>query len=784
MAEPFRFTLNGQAVAVDADPKTSTLEVLREQLGVHTCKAGCSPQGLCGCCTALIEGKPRLTCTLPIKSAAGKSITTMDGLPPEDRSLLAESFVRAGGTQCGYCTPGIVLSSWALLQGNATPSHDEITRALNQHLCRCTGYTAIYAAIERAAAVRRGEADPLTARPRPEGHEVTLGDRPYVDDLDRPGMLYGGVVLAPVAAGTIEAVDVEAARALPGVVAVRVRVAPGERVGHAGDVVVSIAATSPGAVRAAQAAVVVKVTPGNIDTGGTDAPGEEVARLHRREGDVEAALQAAALRVTLRHTVAASDPVYLEPEAALAVPVGEGLHVYSAGHDATAESVALTSTLRTPVRVFLVPSGGSYGGKEGLVAPLIAAELAVETGLPVRLAVGLEAGMRLHPRRPAGVAELELGCDAEGRVTALRASLTMDGGVACLAPDHLVAQAIGSLVYDVPNVDLVARVVRTTHPSAGPIRGGGAVALCFAVEQAMADLARQRGEDGFGFRRRNVSTDTAAVMDALAEHIGATSPGAASPGIALGRADGSGGARVVLTVTGPDEVEVMCNVPELGQGRDEVLARELCRVTGLPGSAFTIVWADSAVVGTGAAATTPVEEAAAAAGQLLVEAGGALAGLVGRRFVGVASERAPGNVAVSVATLGEAGEVTSVVTATGYGERQDPRLVANLVEGASHMGLGVALSEEVEVRDDLPEGRFRFLGVLKPKGCARFEAVPVAMGGRARELSEAAMMSVPAAIAVAVATAEGRARAHLPMKDTAAARAVGVRPPKAPVAAG
>ncbi|MFN7143740.1 MAG: (2Fe-2S)-binding protein, partial [Myxococcota bacterium] len=181
MSERFSFTLDGAPVTVETDPKAPALGVLRDQLGIRGCKAGCSPQGLCGCCTVLVDGKPRLTCTLPTKSLAGKSLTTLDGLPEADRHLLADTFVRAGATQCGYCTPGIVLSAWSLLQAEASPGTDAITRALNPHTCRCTGYTSIHTAIEAAAAVRRGEPCPLPAVERPEGEEIVLGDRPYVD---------------------------------------------------------------------------------------------------------------------------------------------------------------------------------------------------------------------------------------------------------------------------------------------------------------------------------------------------------------------------------------------------------------------------------------------------------------------------------------------------------------------------------------------------------------------------------------------------------------------------
>jgi len=761
----YQFQLNAAPVTVDADPKSSTLEVLREHLGMVTCKAGCMPQGLCGCCTVLIDGKPRLTCTLPVKSVAGKSVTTLEGVPEEDRALLAESFVRAGGTQCGYCTPGIVLSSWALLQGTTAPTREEQQRALGPHLCRCTGYTAIYAAIDRAAALRRGDADPLPPRPRPEGCDVALGDRPYVDDLERPGLLFGGVLFAPVAAGVLTTVDVEAARALDGVAAVVVHKAVGESLTHAGEVVVSLAARSMEVVRAASA--LVRIEASAVDPAET---GPVLARGARADGDVDAALAAAAhvVRFTLRFSP--TDPVFLEPEAALAVPVAGGFHLYSPGHDAAELSARIGARVGAPVRVFLVPSGGSYGGKDGAGVEELAVLLARASGRPVRLALGMEEGMRLHPRRPGGTVEVEAGTDGAGTLSALRVHARLDGGASCLAPDQIVAAGLGALAYRVGALDLKVEVHASGNPSGGPVRGAGTLPVAVAVDTALDRLARARGESGRALRARNAEGDAAAVLAALPE-----APEGA--GIGLARADGAGGAAVRLRVAGPDEVEVSCNVPELGQGRDETLLAALTEVTGLPAEVFSFAWADSASVGPAAPASAPVAQAARLAGHALAEAGGALADRVGDVYVGEDTARAPANVAASLAVPGPNGEVARVHTVVGAGAGQDARLVANLAEGAAHMAMGVALSEEIETKAGLGEGRLRYLGVLKAKLTPDLVGEALVLGGPERDLSEVALGAAAGAVAGLVG-ADGVERDALPLKDSAAARAAGVRPPR------
>jgi CO/xanthine dehydrogenase Mo-binding subunit len=238
--------------------------------------------------------------------------------------------------------------------------------------------------------------------------------------------------------------------------------------------------------------------------------------------------------------------------------------------------------------------------------------------------------------------------------------------------------------------------------------------------------------------------------------------------------DGSGGARVVLTVASPSEIEVRCNVPELGQGRDETVLRVLRQITGLDAEVFTFPWGDASV-GAAALAQAPVERAGRAAAEALMAEGGALEGLVGRVFVGEDPDRAAPGWSAQVAVLDEAGAVRDLHVAVAIGEEQDARLAARLAEGASHMGAGVALSEEVEVRDGLPETRLRMLGVLKPKGSPRIHAIPVAIPGGPRDVSEVAVVPTAGAIANAVSAFEGSDRVALPMRDSAAAKHAGAR---------
>jgi xanthine dehydrogenase small subunit len=181
-----RFTVNGAEVDVD-DAGASLLDVLRERLGVTSAKDGCSPQGQCGCCTVLVDGAPRVACVTPARRVAGRSVTTLEGLDPTDRTAWAEALTATGGSQCGFCTPGILLRL-AALGPPGTLSADKTETALLAHLCRCTGWQTIVEAATRPApghavgeaAHRRATIEGRT--PQRIGTDVTLGGGGFSED--------------------------------------------------------------------------------------------------------------------------------------------------------------------------------------------------------------------------------------------------------------------------------------------------------------------------------------------------------------------------------------------------------------------------------------------------------------------------------------------------------------------------------------------------------------------------------------------------------------------------
>ena len=158
MAESgYGLSINGQWREVASEPHHSLLEVLREELRLTGTKVGCN-EGECGSCTVLLDGKPVLACLLLIGEAIGREVLTVEGLPRGGQPHpLQQQMVDLGGIQCGYCTPGIIMSAYALLQEQPDPTPDDVRQAIAGNICRCTGYTKIVDAVQRAAAEIRGQ---------------------------------------------------------------------------------------------------------------------------------------------------------------------------------------------------------------------------------------------------------------------------------------------------------------------------------------------------------------------------------------------------------------------------------------------------------------------------------------------------------------------------------------------------------------------------------------------------------------------------------------------------
>ncbi|RMH19823.1 MAG: selenium-dependent xanthine dehydrogenase [Acidobacteria bacterium] len=560
------FSLNGQQTTVPYEEGMHFLEVLREVCGVTSAKDGCAPQGYCGCCKILVDGRPTLSCLRPAAQMAGREVVTLEGVDEAKRKLLAEAFVQDGGIQCGFCTPGIVVRAAHLLDRPGL-DRETVAKALSGHLCRCTGYARIIDAVQSAAeawqaggAVAHRPRRPCvfdgarprrsngnghgvgSSSPRYRGHDHAVGAKPYVADMTVPGMLHAAVVLSEHPRARVLSIDPSPALKMGGVTRVLTAAdVPGERcvglikkdwptfvaVGEitrcVGDVLALVVADSRFRARRAAAAVEVgyEVLEPVTDPFDALAPGAprvhpggnllEVCRFAR--GDVEAALAQSAHVIEETFTTQRIEHAFLEPEACLAVPGEDGgerrLTVYSQTQGVHDDQVQIASVLGLEPRrihVELVANGGAFGGKEDLSIQAQTALAAHLLGRPVKTVLSRDESIRLHPKRHPITLRYVAGADAEGRLTAIKARIVGDTGAYASVGMKVLERAAGHSCgpYRVPNVDVEAKTVYTNNPPCGAMRGFGANQAAFAIEGIMDRLAEKVGIDGWDVRARNV----------------------------------------------------------------------------------------------------------------------------------------------------------------------------------------------------------------------------------------------------------------------------------------
>ncbi|MEI8255790.1 MAG: molybdopterin cofactor-binding domain-containing protein, partial [Deltaproteobacteria bacterium] len=467
---PVEFTLNGAPRRLEVAEDESLLDALRERCDITSPKDGCQPQGQCGCCLVLVDGQPKTSCAMSAEKAHGKSVVTLEGLTPEERDLTARAFVAAAGLQCGFCIPGIALRAKHLIDKNPNPTRDEIARAIDGHLCRCTGYVKIIDAVELIAKARRGEEIPAPVTDahvgasfqRYRGKELALGDRPYVADMKRDGMLHGALLLSPHARARLVALDVSAARALPGVHAVATAaevpgerwygilyedwpgfIAVGEEARYVGDVIAAVAADDVATARRAVELIVAtwEKLPAVLDPHESVKPGATrvnpkhdnvLSRSVIRRGDADASLANSAHVVSGTWQTQRIEHLFLEPESALAEPLPDGrMALYTQGQGIFDDHRQVARFLAMPedkLYVELVPNGGAFGGKEDMSVQSQTALLAKLSGRPVKIVLTREESIRVHPKRHPIEMHYTVGCDAEGRLTAVRARMMGDSG--------------------------------------------------------------------------------------------------------------------------------------------------------------------------------------------------------------------------------------------------------------------------------------------------------------------------------------------------------------------
>lgn len=851
----YAFVLNGTPVVVRGT-HPHLLAALRDEFGVTSPKDGCAPSGHCGCCTVLIDGKAQVACQTPLSRVERRVVTTLEGLDPAERDRMAAAFAAHGALQCGFCIPGILVRTHALLaKYGPALDRDTAARHLGAHLCRCTGYVKILDAI---AALAKGDD---VAPPVPSGGigardvkyealDLALGTRSFIDDMTVPGMLHAALRLADHARADVLAIDTTAAAAEPGVVAVftaadvpgalrvgiierdwPVMIPVGGRTSYLGDVLAVVVANDAHTAR--RAAGLVKVTYRELEpivdpAAALDCPepvvwgieGNVLSRTAYRRGDCNAALAAAAHTVHEVFTTQRVEHAFLEPESTLAVPQPDGrLKVYSGGQGVWDDRDQIASVLgvaRERVVVELVSNGGAFGGKEDLSNQAHTALAAYLLGRPVRCTLTREQSLLMHPKRHPIRIEAWAGCDAQGRLTALRVRMLGDSGPYASVGMKVLERAAGHAcgAYAIPNVDVEAIAARTNNPVCGAFRGFGANQAQFAIEGIVDRLAEAVGVSGWEMRARNVVREGAvwgpgqvmdagaagarACLEAVKPAYDAARAAGKAVGVALGiKNSGLGNgvreeARAVVRFTDDGMVEVRHCWTEMGQGVHTVARQVAATELGIDATRVRVVVDTTRELGAGQ--TTGSRGTLMAAGAIADACRAALAEgcRPGVDYTGTylidwttpvdANTTSPvvhsafGYAAQVVVVDPSTLRVERVVAAHDVGRAVNPLLCEGQVQGAVHMGLGYALSEEFPA-DEL--GRptrmtLRSLGILRPKDVPPIDVIlvecpqpnsPYGIKG----VGEIGLVPTAGAVAAALHDADGVWRNTLPMRPTTSA---------------
>jgi aldehyde oxidoreductase len=843
------FTLNGKPVEVDSE-FPHLLSALRNGLGVTSAKDGCSPSGQCGACTVLVDGKAMASCLVSLEKAENKVITTLEGFDSTERDRYSDAFAATGALQCGFCTPGIIVRSKALVdQKGADLDKATIDGRLGAHLCRCTGYTKIVEAVELLAS---GEPVPVRERSskiggdgiKYEAKELSLGDRGFVDDIMIEGMLHAALKLADHARADVIAIDASAAEAADGVKAVYtaadipgdlrvgiiykdwpVMIPVGGRTSYRGDVLAVVVAEDVLSARAA--AELVEVTY-DVQTPFVDADsalasdenavwgldGNVLSTSTYARGDVEAALAGAAHVVHNVFQTQRVEHAFLEPESTVAVP-GEGdtLHVYSGGQgvwDDRDQIAAMLDIDTSLVTVELVTNGGAFGGKEDMSNQGHTALAAHLTGRPVKCTLTRPQSFLMHAKRHPIRVEMAMGCDDDGRVTALRARMVGDSGPYASVGMKVLERAAGHACgpYAIENVDVEAIAVRTNNPVCGAFRGFGANQAQFATEGSIDRLAEMVGISGWEIRAKNVAVPGSVwgpgqIMDdgvrGISECLEAVKPHY-DQAIADGKAVGIGAAiknsglgngfveiaKAVVRFNEDASVEVRHAWTEMGQGVHTValqVAADLLDIDPDRINVYVDTTRDfSAGQTTGSRGTLmaagSIEDACRAAiadgcktgidyrGTYTVDWTNALEDGLENPIIHSAFGYASQVVIADKAT----GKIEKVVAAHDVGRAINPVLVQGQVEGSIHMGLGYALTEEFPTDEDgMPtKSTLRQLNIIRPKDMPDVEVIlvevpqPKAPFG-IKGVGEIGLVPTAGAVAGAYHAVDGTWRTQLPM---------------------
>ena len=548
-AQALTFSLNGQAVSSVATPGERLSETLRERFGAREVKVGCSA-GDCGACTVLVDGAAVCACMVPAARVSGREVATVAGLGERGARLQA-AFLRHGAAQCGICTPGMLVSAFALLAHDPTPDAAAVEDALGGVLCRCTGYRKIVDAVLAAAGSAEFPEVPAPAPGRACGTravrldgEAKISGDDFGDDVAPGDALCLRVIRSPHHRAAFRLGDLDAwVAAMPGLERVlTARDIPGSNcfgifpkfadqpvfaereTRFRGEAVAAVVGSREalGSLDLDAFPVEWEELPAVLTPEAAEAPDAPQLHAGRADnllvrgrvvrGDAEGALADAAAVVSGHYGTAFVEHAYIEPEAGFARRTGDRIEVHACTQAPYLDRDGVAGVLGIPpgqVRIVPTAVGGGFGSKLDISLQPYIALVAWKLGRPVRMAYSRSESMCATTKRHPSEIEVAVAADAEGRLVAMDLTGAFNtGAYASWGPtvaDRVPIHASGP--YRIPHYRAHSRAVHTHCAPSGAFRGFGVPQAAFAVETALDELAGHCGVDPLEFRLHNALAD-------------------------------------------------------------------------------------------------------------------------------------------------------------------------------------------------------------------------------------------------------------------------------------